>query len=226
MRYKGWVIPFSFDAVIFDLDGTLVDSLADIGGAMNHALAERNLPVHPLESYRQFVGEGLEQLGLRVLPESHEGLLPGLLTDYRERYLTHFADQTVPYPGVIELLSELVRRQVPLAVLSNKRDDFTRAVVEALLPLTSFREVRGEREGVPRKPDPQAALEIAASLKVAPHRCAFVGDTGVDMRTATAAGMVGVGVLWGFRDRRELEGSGAQALLRTPEELLSLFPAT
>ena len=211
----------SFRAVIFDLDGTLADSLGDIGGAMNEALAARGLLEHPLIAYHQFIGEGVEMLASRAAPTLDEIHVKKLVDEYRERYAARIDKATRPYEGVAELLDGLVAARVPLAVLSNKRDDFTVELMRRRFSRWPFRVIRGERATVPRKPDPTAALEIAATLDVPPADCAFVGDTAIDMRTAVAAGMQPVGVLWGFRTRAELLEAGAKRLIAHPRELLT-----
>ncbi|WP_375768400.1 HAD family hydrolase [Archangium gephyra] len=207
-------------AALFDLDGTLLDSLRDIGAAMNHALATHGLPVHPLADYRRFVGEGVRVLVSRAVPPGLEDSHEPVLAAYKAFYAEHLLDHTHPYPGVREVLARLQDEGVKLAVLSNKPDAATRRLVEALLPEVRFGVVYGERAGVPRKPDPTAALGIAAELGVGPGDCAFIGDTAVDMDTARAAGMYGVGVTWGFRDVEELQAHGARALAHTADELL------
>lgn len=207
-------------AAIFDLDGTLLDSLHDIGAAMNHALATHGLPVHPLADYRRFVGEGVRVLVSRAVPAGHEALHAPVLAAYKAFYAEHQLDHTRPYPGMRELLARLQGEGVKLAVLSNKPDADTKRLVEALLPDVRFGAVYGERAGVPRKPDPTSALGVAAELEVGPGDCAFIGDTAVDMDTARAAGMYGVGVTWGFRDVEELQAHGARVLARTADELL------
>jgi phosphoglycolate phosphatase len=213
---------FPYAAVLFDLDGTLVDSIADLADAMNYALALQGLPGHELPAYRLMVGEGVETLVRRALPAERSALVPRVLADFRDRYAGHYADKTLPYPGIADLLARLSAAGLKLAVLSNKREDFTQAVVRALLPGARFEQVRGERANVPRKPDPTAALELARDLGVAPSACAFVGDTAVDMDTARSAGMVAVGVLWGFRSKEELLSHGAKVLLAHPLELLDV----
>ncbi len=207
-------------AFLFDLDGTLVDTLADIAGAMNHTLARHGHPVHPLDAYREFIGEGVEHLVSRALPAAAQGELPAILADYRAYYLQHLFDASAPYDGVPALLAALKAHGVPLAVLSNKNDVATVRLVEGLFPGV-FQLVRGERPGTPKKPDPTAALELARALGVAPGECAFVGDTAVDMRTAVNAGMLPVGVSWGLRPG-ELTASGAQHVIVHPRELLLL----
>jgi phosphoglycolate phosphatase len=207
-------------AALFDLDGTLLDSLHDIGEAMNHALALHGLPPHPLPDYRRFVGEGVRLLVARAVPTGREDVQAAVLASYKSFYAEHLLKHTRPYPGVLDVLSRLAGEGVKLAVLSNKPDEATRQLVEALLPDVPFGAVYGERAGVPRKPDPTAALGIASELGVEPGDCAFIGDTAVDMNTARAAGMYSVGVTWGFRGVEELQAHGARALAHTADELL------
>lgn len=212
-------------AAIFDLDGTLVDSLADIAAAMNHSLSQHGLPLHSLDEYRHFVGEGVMVLVRKSLPPDREALAASVLAEYRAYYEEHLFDQTHVFPGIPAVLSQLAGENVRLAVLSNKADAFTRRLVEGLLPGVPFTSIYGERAGVPRKPDPTAALGVAAELGVAPADCAFVGDTAVDMNTARNAGMYGIGVTWGFRSAEELRTHGARALATTAEELLAALRA-
>ena len=213
-------------AVIFDLDGTLADSISDIAGSVNHVLARRGWPNHSSASYRQFIGEGLEVLIRRALPPGHEASIPELVGEYRIHYADHFADTSTLYPGIASLLDRLTALSCPMAILSNKREDFTQAFVARLFPRWKFEAVRGERATVPRKPDPTAALEVARVLRLEPSRCAFVGDTRIDMETATGAGMFPVGVSWGFRDREELVAHGAKAVIDSPLELLPILDGT
>jgi phosphoglycolate phosphatase len=212
-------------AAIFDLDGTLVDSLADIAAAMNHSLAQHGLPTHPVADYRLYVGEGVVTLVRKATPANREDLQASVLAAYRAYYADHLFDQTQTFPGVATVLAQLAADDVRLAVLSNKADAFTRQLVEGLLPGVPFAAVYGERQGVPRKPDPTAALGVAAELGVAPGECAFVGDTAVDMNTALNAGMYGVGVTWGFRSAEELRTHGARALATSADELLAALRA-
>jgi phosphoglycolate phosphatase len=210
-------------AIVFDLDGTLVDSLGDIADAMNHALVQVGAPSHPLSAYHRFVGDGVDALVRRALGPERAGLHASALAAYRARYADHFADRTAPYPGVAALLAGVAARGLPMAVLSNKPDPATREVVARLLPDARFRVVRGERPGVPRKPDPAGALEVVAALGVAPGEALLLGDTDVDVRTALAAGLVPVGALWGFRDAAELRAAGCELLVERPEDVLRLI---
>ncbi len=212
-------------AVFFDLDGTLLDTLRDLADAMNEVLAERGFAPHPIAPYRHFVGEGVRVLAERALPEEARGpeAVAGAARAMLEAYGRRWRRHTHPYPGVDAMLDGLAARGVPCAILSNKPDDFTRLTVDARLGRWSFAAVQGAKPGVPLKPDPTAALAMAAALGVPPEACLFVGDTPVDVATARAAGMVPVAVSWGFRDREELLRAGAVRLLETPADLLSLL---
>ncbi len=208
-------------AVIFDLDGTLVDSLGDIADATNHALTLHGLPTHPESAYLRFVGSGVRELIRRAVPAGREDLLEPVLASYKAYYDDHLFDRTAHYPGIPELLSALAGDGARLAVLSNKSDDFVKRLVARLLPGVPFAAVYGERPDLPRKPDPTAALALAKELGVPPSECAFVGDTSIDMDTARAAGMYGVGVAWGFREVAELRAHGARAVADTAQSLLA-----
>lgn len=213
------------DALIFDLDGTLADSLADIGTSMNDLLRERGLPPHPLEAYKHFVGEGAEHLVERAVTAAGGSAanLRELVDQYRQRYAALDDRHSVAYAGIDAMLRGAVARGRKLAVLSNKRDDFTRRLVTQLFGHIPFVDVRGEREGVPRKPDPTAAFELSLALNTVPARIGFVGDTKIDMLTAANAGMHGLGVLWGFRDAAELRDAGAKVIIEKPDQLLELL---
>ncbi len=214
----------SFSAVLFDLDGTLLDTLEDIADSMNHVLRERALPEHPVEAFKYYIGDGIETLVRRVLPEGKA--TPELVADcgagMRAEYGRRWADKTRPYEGVPELLDALSARAVPMAVLSNKPDDFTRLCVDRLLPRWHFAHVRGSRRDVPRKPDPAGALDIARLFHVDPSQVVYLGDTNTDMQTAVAAGMHPIGALWGFRTAEELLANGARALIARPIDLMDV----
>ncbi|HUP00902.1 MAG TPA: HAD family hydrolase [Gemmatimonadota bacterium] len=212
-----------FRAVIFDLDGTLADTLDDITDAMNHALARHALPTHPREAYGELVGEGVRRLVERALPPDREDLAGEVLEELARYYVDHMLDRTAPYPEVPELLDRLSERGIPMAVLSNKPEPATRWMIDRLFGGWTFAAIVGGADGVPLKPDPAALLAIAHTLAIEPARCVFLGDTRTDMETAVAAGMFPAGALWGFRDRAELEAHGARALLERPLDLLDLF---
>lgn len=211
-----------FKAAVFDLDGTLLDSLHDIGSSMNAALRSKGHPEHPIADYKYHVGDGVSILARRVLPEAYriDDSIAELVLLMREEYGANWAKTTKPYEGVPELLDELTRRGVKLAVVSNKPHDFSQQVTMKLLSKWTFDPIIGSRAGIPHKPDPAGAIEAAAALKLAPAECVFIGDTYADMKTAVSAGMFPAGALWGFRDAKELLESGAKVLLAHPLDLL------
>ena len=208
-------------AVIFDLDGTLLDTLADIAAAANAVLQRRGFPAHDVELYRYFVGDGLEVLMQRILPaDATASLVQECCADFADIYRNCWDKTSGPYPGITTMLSELHRNGLQLAVLSNKPHAFTTIYIDRFFPETEFAMVLGQRAGVPKKPDPAGAIEIAASLAVAPAECVYVGDTSVDMQTGNRAGMSTVGVLWGFRDLAELQENNAGRIVTTPQEIV------
>jgi phosphoglycolate phosphatase len=210
-------------AVLFDLDGTLADTLADLADATDAALTALGCPTHPLPNYRHMVGDGARNLCQRALPSDRQDLADQAVRLMRQHYDAHCFDKTRLYDGVPALVAELRRRGLKLAVLSNKPDDFTKRMIAHYFRPNPFDEVRGQLPDVPLKPDPTATSQIADRLGVPPGAWLYLGDTNTDMRAARAAGMFAVGVLWGFRDRQELLDSGAQALVATPAEVLSLL---
>ena len=217
----------SFKAVLFDLDGTLLDTLEDLGDSMNAVLSSRGFPVHPIPSYSGFVGDGVENLVRRALPaaaRANETVVAELVPLMRREYAARWKQKTRPYPGILEMLKSLASRGLKLAVLSNKPHPATVEVVEHFFPPSTFDVVLGARPGVPIKPDPGAAREVSRQLSLSTAEFLYLGDTNTDMKTARDAGMFAVGALWGFRTREELEQSGAQALIGEPGELLSLIP--
>ena len=208
---------------IFDLDGTLADTLVDIASSMNRVLRELGLPTHEPTAYKAFVGAGVPVLAERALPDDELSRKRAVVDAFRASYAEHMLDSTRPYEGIDALLADLDRRGVRLAVLSNKPDDLTKTMVHRLFGRDRFRVVLGQRQGAPRKPDPTVAIEIAGLLEVDPADCLLVGDSLIDMETARSAGMLPVGVLWGFRGRQELVDHGARALLKVPADLLDLL---
>jgi phosphoglycolate phosphatase len=215
-----------FQAIILDLDGTLLDSLEDLADSMNGALSHFGFPVHELDKYKYFVGDGVENLVKRSLPGSAKNdpqVISRCLEMMRRAYERNWNVKSRPYPGIPELLDALSALGVKMAVLSNKPHDFTLKIINELLPAWHFDPVMGERPPIPRKPDPSPALEIANRLGVEPADFLFLGDTATDMKTANAAGMFAVGALWGFRNAEELTASGAVKLIAKPAELLELL---
>jgi len=213
-------------AVLFDLDGTLVDSLDDLTASLNHVFAELGFDPHTRADVESFIGDGARMLIRRALGPEREGLEDDVLERFRVYYSAHLTGQTRVYDGARALLTELSRRGIPFAVLSNKPHAMTVKVVEALLPGHPFVSVFGQREGVPKKPDPQVALEIAAMIEAASGPISsffFVGDTPVDIKTAHAAKMRAIGVDWGMRDASLLRDAGAEVVLEHPSQLLDLL---
>ena len=192
---------------------------------MNAALAKLGFPTHPVDAFRYFVGDGAETETRRSLPKNHldDHTVKTCLTLMRDEYSRCWDANTRPYSGIAELLSALHDRNIPMAILSNKPDDFTQLNVRKLLAGWSFQTVRGVSPTTPKKPDPTAAMQIAKDFKVSPHEFLYLGDTNTDMQTANAAGMYPVGVLWGFRTADELLACGAKALIKTPLELLPIL---
>lgn len=206
--------------LIFDLDGTLVDSLRGITASLNHALAASGLPAHPPESVRGFIGNGARILIRRAAPaDADESLLHTVEQAFKSHYDLTWSDGTSVYDGIHELLDALQQRGHPLAVLSNKPHPFTAAIVSEMFPAVRFSAVLGQRHGIPHKPDPAGALEIAANLHLPPEHCTLIGDSTMDLETARSSGMRAVAVTWGFQDREQLLAAGADVMIDSPEEL-------
>lgn len=216
-----------YDTAVFDLDGTLVDSVADLGDAMNASLAEHGHAPVTYDQCKRFVGDGARTFVERAVPAAatDDRLAEAILDGFRRHYAACWAAKTVPYAGIPDLLDALVARNIRLTVLSNKLEQFTAQMVSAMFARWPFAAVRGERPGVPRKPDPAGALAIVAALGTTPDRCVYLGDTSTDMKTAVGAGMLPVGVLWGFREAAELKASGAAHLIDRPLALLPILDA-
>lgn len=212
-------------AVIFDLDGTLLDTLGDIAAAGNSVLRKRGLPEHEVDAYRRFIGDGMRNLARRIFPPDQAPVdgpeLDRATAEYKAEYARHWRGSTRPYDGIPELLDALVDRRVKLGVVSNKAHEFAGECVAEFVGDWTWDAVLGQREGIPHKPDPAGALEAAKIFGLSPTECAFVGDSGVDMQTGSRAGMKAVGVLWGFRGAQELRENGADALIERPMDLLA-----
>ncbi len=211
--------------MLFDLDGTLLDTVQDLAESVNAVLSRLGFPEHDIEAYKYFVGDGVEELARRALPEGRrdQATLAKSIAAIREEYSRRWANNTRPYEGIPELLDALTAGNVRMAILSNKPDDSTKATVARLLPNWRFDPVVGASPSVAMKPDPGAALAIARSLNIPPDTFLYLGDTGTDMKTARAAGMYPVGALWGFRTAEELTESGARTIIRDPVQLLDLL---
>ena len=207
--------------IIFDLDGTLLNTIADLAQSTNHALQALGYPTHPESDYNFMVGNGINKLFERALPKgekSEENVLR-VRKEFVPYYDVHNADKSRPYPGIPELLAALKAEGIQTAVFSNKADAFCGKIIEHYFGPGSFSLVRGSRPGVPTKPDPAGVYSLMADLGAAPESTLFVGDSDVDILTGHNAGLPALGVLWGFRDRKELEESKACHIAEKPEEI-------
>jgi phosphoglycolate phosphatase len=214
-----------FEAVLFDLDGTLLDSIEDLTDSMNIVLDGFGFPGHDAEACKNFVGDGVEMFALRALPENRrdEATVAQCAAEMRAEYRKRWSLRTRPYDGIPELLDDLTLRHLKLAVLSNKPEESTKEMVAELLSKWRFYPVAGARSSVPKKPDPILAIEISQQLRVPADKFLYLGDTGTDMKTAKGAGMFAVGALWGFRTAEELKDTGAEVLVAHPSEVLQLL---
>lgn len=210
--------------LIFDLDGTLVDSLAGIACSLNHALRVNGLPEHPPETVRGFVGNGARVLVMRAVPDgSGEERIAQVEADFKRHYDHHWQNGTTVYAGVIPLLERLQAKGHALAVLSNKPHPFTVSIVSTLFDQIGFKVVMGQLPGIPHKPDPEGALQIAGLIKLPAEECLIIGDSTMDLETASAARMGAIAVTWGFHDRKRLIDAGATNLADHPDELEALL---
>lgn len=212
---------------IFDLDGTLLNTLNDLADSCNYILEKNHLPVHALDSYKNFVGNGMTQLIQRALPselKSDFEVIEKIRDEFIEYYTKHSAIKTAPYDGVIEMLKSLSSMNIKLAVASNKFMEGTQALVKKYFSEIKFSSVFGQRTNVPMKPNPQIVYDIMKELNITnKEEIIYVGDTGTDMQTAVNAGITSVGVLWGFRSEEELKKQGAQYIINYPEKLLEII---
>jgi phosphoglycolate phosphatase len=213
-----------FKGVIFDLDGTLVNSLEDIADAMNKVLQDLNYPTHSYKDYQYFIGSGLRNLVGKSLPETHndENQIEKCLNLMVAIYRDACTNKTKPYQGIIELLEDLRSRKIKLSVFSNKSDELTKKIVADLFP-NYFETAVGLSVEALKKPNPSEAIEISKSLGLKPEEMIFVGDSGIDMQTATNANMHAVGVLWGYRPTNELIANGAKLILNHPLDLIPIL---
>lgn len=211
-----------YKAAIFDLDGTLIDSLEDLANSANAMLESYGFPTHPIDPYRYFVGNGSRKLMERCLPKE-KGKDPAFVEEalarYKKIYAAHTQDNTRPYDGIKEMLAQLKRMNIPMGICTNKHQSAAEDIVKAMFPAGMFATVMGDRPGLPRKPDPKKVLKMADEYGVKPEETAYFGDTSVDMDTAVRAGMFPIGVLWGFRPQEELIEHGAKVLLKKPSDL-------
>ena len=208
---------------IFDLDGTLLDSLEDLANSANEMLAAEGFPSHEVARYRTFVGDGARNLVERILPPESRNpeVIDRCLARYAETYARRWDERSQPYEGMAELLDALEARGIALAVLSNKPHAATERCMARFFGKWTWTVILGQQEGRPRKPDPAGVFEILRRTGITPGETVYLGDTDTDMRTAVGAGVFAVGVLWGFREREELETHGAEVVIERPGQLLS-----
>lgn len=207
---------------IFDLDGTLLDSLEDLKNSLNTVLERFNLPQHNSAAYKQFVGSGMKALVERALPKDYPDgqlVLNEFLTEYEKRYY----EQSQPYDGIISMLEKLQERNIPFSICTNKKQEYTDEIVKRFFTDFDFVAVVGDRSDGKTKPDPYYPLLIAKAMKMDSQNIYFVGDSDVDMLTANNAGMEGIGVAWGFREVEELKKAGASLIIQEPKDIENLL---
>ena len=210
----------AYRAAVFDLDGTLLNTLADLADSGNELLASYGMAPHPEQEYRYFVGNGSRKLMERILPGRTPEQIDKALARYKAIYEKHLTVKTAPYAGIAEMLLELRARGVRMAVCTNKHISAAEVLIRKFFPADSFDAYEGDCPGVPRKPDPAHVRIVLEKMGVGPEETVYLGDSGVDMQTAVNAGALPVGVLWGFREKDELLKNGAKILLSQPSELL------
>ncbi len=211
-------------AILFDLDGTLADSLIDLADGVNRALKLKGYPTHPVEAFKYFVGDGIPKMIERALPENQrtQEIIDEVKSIFMPYYAVHYADNTYAYSGMPELVNSLKAQGFIVAVVTNKEQAMANEVVTSLYG-DVFDLIFGKRDGIPAKPDPTAALMAMSELGVQPRECVFIGDSGMDVKTAVNSGAVPVGELWGFRKEDELLKNGAEYIIKHPNELLDII---
>lgn len=213
----------TYAAAIFDLDGTLLDTLTDLCNSANHALRTVGRPTHPREDYNTLVGQGVDKLFIDALGPDYQHLHSQAVAAFHAHYADHRFDTTAPYPGIWRLLTTLQSSGIKLGVLSNKPHLATIDVIDRYFSDLDWAVVRGHKAGSAPKPVPTSAREVIEEMGITAERCVYVGDTKVDMLTGKAAGMFTVGVSWGFRSVKELRDNGADAIVETADELTELI---
>lgn len=213
----------NYKSIIFDLDGTLLNTLDDLTESVNFALSRNNYPLHTSKNIVNFIGDGAFELVSRAMPEEKRIIsnhVIELVEIFEKHYNQNFTIKTKPYHGIIELLDKLPEFDIIINILSNKPDFFTKELVKYYFGKYNFNEVMGENNEFPRKPEPDSALEIAKRNNVTPNKFIFVGDSGNDILTAKRAGMKSVGVSWGYRSKENLINAGAEIIIDNPLELI------
>ncbi|GAA4952606.1 HAD family hydrolase [Algibacter agarivorans] len=214
----------AFKAVIFDLDGTLVNSIEDLADAMNTSLSNYDFPTHGYDAYQGFIGNGIKSLVTKALPETNrdDQQIKRSFAGMMDIYSSNCTNKTKPYDGIIEMLDALKSREIKLCVLSNKEDSFAKEVASALLP-NYFESVDGLTIEAHKKPNPIKAIEMSKNLGLKPEDILYVGDTDIDMQTANNANMFAVGVSWGFRSKDVLIANGAKLVIDHPLDLIAIL---
>jgi haloacid dehalogenase superfamily, subfamily IA, variant 1 with third motif having Dx(3-4)D or Dx(3-4)E len=211
--------------VIFDLDGTLLNTIADLATSTNYALSQNGFPTHEIAAYNFFVGNGINKLFERALPEGEKTAenIQLIRETFLPHYDQHYTDKSTPYPGIPELLSSLQEKGVTLAVASNKYQSATKELIAHFFPHITFAIVLGQREGIPPKPDPSIVNEILAFTGIAKEDTLYIGDSGVDMQTTLNSEVDGVGVTWGFRPKEELQKYNPTYIVDEAQDIVSLI---
>lgn len=209
--------------IIFDLDGTLIDSLTDIAMSMNKVLIEFGYPSYKIEEYNYFLGDGALVLTQNVLPKnSSQEQIQKVVQRFKEVYDLNVYDNTQPYDGILQLLKKLENEEIKLGILSNKPHEFTLKYAQKFFSHLNFEEIHGQKEHINKKPDPTGAINIANNFNLKCEEIFYVGDTSTDMKTASNANMKSIGVTWGFRPKEELEQHNATFIAHTPEEIFDI----
>ncbi len=206
--------------IIFDLDGTLIESLSSIVNSMNFLLEKEGFPIYSSDEYKMFLGDGVTRLVERSFPEIRSDKLQYYIKEYINIYTNSWREKTIPFEGICQMLKEFQESNINMFILSNKRDDLTKLQTGELFSDINFLDVRGAVEGIPNKPVPDTAIQMLNLNKLSPKETIFIGDSGVDIQTAVSGGMISGGVLWGFRSREELIENGAEFLFETPSEII------
>jgi len=214
-----------FKSAIFDLDGTLLDTIIDLSNSMNAVLKKHGYMLHDYKSYKIFIGKGIKNLVKKALPSENinNEKLNKYLSEMEDEYSKRCFENTIPYPGIIELLNHMQNSSITISVYSNKADNFTKKMVKKYFPSINYAFIIGARENFKLKPDPSVPKEISESLGIKPEDFMYIGDSEIDMQTAVNSGMFPVGALWGYRNEKELVDNGAKLLLKNPMDLIDFI---